>query len=855
MSEDVVDPAASPPLPAGLGATPDQQQSGTPGRKSPIVPITRLPVPPGQSTPAQPAANPSPAPPPPTPAAGAPPAAPAGAAPAPAGPTAAAPAPAVPADPGAAGATPAAPGEDKKAAQDQTTAAGDKAAGASKDTGGSKGDGQPKPEDAAAAAKPPISANDALGLVTNAMSPAIQAALGIPATLAGLGSGLLAPFAQILSQFGAGTPAMPLSSGLPPGILDRLTSGDPSAAVTGAPGQAYQDERSTQINDSTAMDNLDRALRGTLKDSAANTTQGRDQINQIVDQVKSAIQALGPIMNTPAGQAAVVGAITSGLQAAGAVLTQAVGKDALNAAAVQKMATNYVKDLTATPASSAATPNGQTRTVLTSATTDGPTAWAIKALAANGITDPRAIRNWLPGLLTMGRRESANNPAAVNNWDCVPVDYQILTKRGWLKHNEVEVGDYTIGYNLSTGRSEWTEINRIVQYDDAPLVRLKNSRWEALSTPNHKWISQRRTTSFPSQSLDLVCQECGREFTETGTMGLSIHLMKTHGIRLQAVDSKSSAQLRATVDLNSRDHIVLSAPAETGNGLPISDLEAEILGWVAGDGHIELRKHRPTISIAQSKPAMVQRLQTLLESVPHSAYVDERPTRLGRKPCGPRHQFRLNFEWATDLIRRVGNPKADATKIVLAMSRPQREAWLQGMIDAEGTVDRTGKVIIYQGPGEILEAIVLAGYLTGNRPRVGWANRTESKWSQEASVRLNIPRIYVSEMAPREDAGTGSVWCVSTELGSWTCRNKDDVFLTGNSNARNGTPSKGWMQTIEPTFNNHWRPGTSRNIFDPVANAAAAIHYVMSRYGVSADGSNLMARVQQANPYAPPKGY
>ena len=46
-----------------------------------------------------------------------------------------------------------------------------------------------------------------------------------------------------------------------------------------------------------------------------------------------------------------------------------------------------------------------------------------------------------------------------------------------------------------------------------------------------------------------------------------------------------------------------------------------------------------------------------------------------------------------------------------------------------------------------------------------------------------------------------------------------------------GDSSKGWMQTIEPTFNAHWRPGTSRNIFDPVANAAAAIHYVMTRYG------------------------
>jgi hypothetical protein len=44
-------------------------------------------------------------------------------------------------------------------------------------------------------------------------------------------------------------------------------------------------------------------------------------------------------------------------------------------------------------------------------------------------------------------------------------------------------------------------------------------------------------------------------------------------------------------------------------------------------------------------------------------------------------------------------------------------------------------------------------------------------------------------------------------------------------NAQLGTPSKGLMQVIAPTFDYwHW-PGTSWNIFDPLANIAAAINY------------------------------
>ncbi|MDX2565365.1 transglycosylase SLT domain-containing protein [Streptomyces sp. TX20-6-3] len=51
------------------------------------------------------------------------------------------------------------------------------------------------------------------------------------------------------------------------------------------------------------------------------------------------------------------------------------------------------------------------------------------------------------------------------------------------------------------------------------------------------------------------------------------------------------------------------------------------------------------------------------------------------------------------------------------------------------------------------------------------------------------------------------------------------------SNARAGIPSKGLMQVIEPTFNQYHVQGTSWNIFDPIANIAAACNYAAHRYG------------------------
>jgi hypothetical protein len=66
--------------------------------------------------------------------------------------------------------------------------------------------------------------------------------------------------------------------------------------------------------------------------------------------------------------------------------------------------------------------------------------------------------------------------------------------------------------------------------------------------------------------------------------------------------------------------------------------------------------------------------------------------------------------------------------------------------------------------------------------------------------------------------------------------------------------SRGLLQTIPTTFAQFHEPGTSDNIYDPVANIAASMNYVMARYGVNKDGSNLQ-NVQQFNPNDPAFGY
>ena len=66
------------------------------------------------------------------------------------------------------------------------------------------------------------------------------------------------------------------------------------------------------------------------------------------------------------------------------------------------------------------------------------------------------------------------------------------------------------------------------------------------------------------------------------------------------------------------------------------------------------------------------------------------------------------------------------------------------------------------------------------------------------------------------------------------------------SNARKGTPSKGLIQVIDPTFTAHRSPDLSTDIFDPAANLYAGLHYGIGRYGSI---PNIPTVKNPCNPY------
>ena len=342
----------------------------------------------------------------------------------------------------------------------------------------------------------------------------------------------------------------------------------------------------------------------------------------------------------------------------------------------------------------------------------------------------------------------ANQKQVIQAPYCVSLSTMILTKRGWLKYDELNSDDKTLGYDIGTNTLQWTEITDINVFSDVPVVRAGNSKISVEVTANHSWVTLRRSNGGWQGKPELIPLE----------------------------------------DVTQGSKILLSAVADTGAGLPISDIEAEILAWAQGDGSIRLRPSRSTgvwstgtrdsvdMNLTQSKPEYVEHIRKLLTGISHTEKIRKQDPRARYR----QHVWYLTGSYVRDLLQRCGFAGGTPESMVLAMSMSQRKAWLRGIDGAEGSHTRKDSTItITQNDGPLQDAIALCMYLLGYYPSY---QKRYGPGKPKRRITACKPSVHVikTQFSMSYSRHT-TVWCPTTRLGSWTARQGDQIFVTGNT--------------------------------------------------------------------------
>jgi TP901 family phage tail tape measure protein len=444
--------------------------------------------------------------------------------------------------------------------------------------------------------------------------------------------------------------------------------------------------------------------------------------------------------------------------------------------------------------------------------------WLTAAIGLTGVPP-----NWLNPLETIAMHESTGDPHAANRtaagiaagspeglMQCVPLDTEILTKEGWKKYNEVKIGDETLGFNPETQKNEWTKITKVVYHETGQVWKIGNAHWSVRVTPNHRWWSEPKITKTKRSK---ICPDCNTSWkTEKG---METHFGKKHHKKLERA-LVYSGRFVTTDSFKANDRIRLAAEASTNEGIAISTDEAKIVAWLQGDGHITDNYTSFDGIIYQSKPRMIEKIRELLKTVPHTERSRQR-----KKGYLCAHEFRLRREYVTELFKRAELRERGVENFVLGLNGDQREAWLEAIIDAEGNRQKgikenySDSIRISQNDGEIQEAIILAIYLSGARPTLSKLTRYKNNHRPGKNIGICSAHIYPLKFNTPVIEEDQPVWCVKTDLETWTMKQDGKIMLTGN--------------TVINTFRAYMLPGHG-DIWNPIDNAAAAIRYIQSRY-------------------------
>lgn len=329
---------------------------------------------------------------------------------------------------------------------------------------------------------------------------------------------------------------------------------------------------------------------------------------------------------------------------------------------------------------------------------------------------------------------------------CVPLNTKVLTKRGWLGHDEVQEGDETIGFNLETMSSEWTAITHIQHFSDSPVISMANSYWRSMSTANHRWLTrQRRPERFSWKTTEAI---------------------------------------------HTDDSVIVSMPLEA-SGIPdLSDSECALIGWLFTDGSVRFEKF--TGAASQGKNGSRTGMRGMLAQ---KKYVSEARAVLDSVGITFKEVLRADgvYLWyfpaaeLRELFEKAGIVgHDDLPNFVLRLSHMQQKAFYGAVMYAEG--GKNGRTFS-QNEGPMLEAFRLSAFLLGRRVTAG-GTRTYVGGNYPHTVLRATTGHVTGQRLEKEELPPERVWCVTTRLGSWTIEQNGHIMTTGNSSLYGVGPRK-----------------------------------------------------------------
>src|SRR6266508_694416 len=400
--------------------------------------------------------------------------------------------------------------------------------------------------------------------------------------------------------------------------------------------------------------------------------------------------------------------------------------------------------------------------------------------------DTSASTNGAGVYLAIETSATTGNAGAITNTTvtyCVDPSTECLTKRGWLRHDELTLDDELLAFDPVTRRTRWERPREIYVNERyaGDMVLLSNGRgWSALVTPDHRWpivsrarrpgdVQVRQTSELPRHDWSLLAaaeHDAPTEQTFSDAFVRVVAWYTTEGSLVHGGKNITMCQSSSANPVHVED---IRRDLKEIGGLCWSERTCIIDGCVEPPAAREMcRRHYHHWWTHETKNR--RRL------------LGKTPGRRRRRGLWVHEYLRRSdiVTWllsgdGTDAITACapGKGKVPTMAFLAALTRDQLRMFVATCVAGDGTPE---KQQLFQHHEPRMSAFMAAAALAGHGPTL---DRSGTTCSLGAVGR----RIYLGRVERRTLYYEGPVWCPVTDAGHWVARRNGKVFITGNTNS------------------------------------------------------------------------
>lgn len=342
--------------------------------------------------------------------------------------------------------------------------------------------------------------------------------------------------------------------------------------------------------------------------------------------------------------------------------------------------------------------------------------------------------------------EKATDISDIINYHCVDEKTEILTARGWLRYSDLSLDDRALCLDPVSNEVVWGAIDSVNQFDyDGELVQWSN-HIDALTTPGHRWLVERRTGRDRRYARDFATTDEGERYTTVPTLQQGSRIVVGGGV-----------------------------PTHFPTEAKYTDEFVETVGWWVTEGSVvharSGTRHGVLAQSARVNPSYVDEIRRL------AAYWRSGGHRFTERPSVTASGCVTWYLGSSvvDVLDEAGVSKQLTPEFLCSLTYTQAVRLRQVLLMADGC-RRRGRDIWYQDDVSRKSAFQMLSAMLGLRTRAYVNTRGDGVVDTYRRHTLLAEHTTGTKVAYH-----GVVWCPTTSTGTWLARRNGNVFWTGNS--------------------------------------------------------------------------